>query len=206
MRTDRSALEIADDPELGLHCESVEEVAAMLRQQHAEIELLTQEVRDLRAISTGMQAASDSLRADKETLVRKVNQQIDAMQGLQEEVESAVLARRYAEDDLENERAARRRDSEYERRRTQYLELRLEETIKSVSSIMELQVRPIIITADKNLVVDDQTAIAEAVAVEREACAAACEGNTEGFAATSTWDESALSCARIIRARGKPIS
>lgn len=36
---------------------------------------------------------------------------------------------------------------------------------------------------------------------EREACADACEGQTEGFAATSTWDEAALSCARAIRMR-----
>lgn len=39
------------------------------------------------------------------------------------------------------------------------------------------------------------------VNAEREACAAACEGQTEGFAATSVWDEAALSCARAIRSR-----
>jgi hypothetical protein len=40
-----------------------------------------------------------------------------------------------------------------------------------------------------------------AILAEREACADACEGQTEGFAATSTWDEAALSCARTIRMR-----
>ena len=40
-----------------------------------------------------------------------------------------------------------------------------------------------------------------AILAEREACADACEGKTEGFAATSTWDEAALSCARAIRMR-----
>lgn len=40
-----------------------------------------------------------------------------------------------------------------------------------------------------------------AILAEREACADACEGQTEGFAATSTWDEAALSCARAIRMR-----
>jgi len=44
-------------------------------------------------------------------------------------------------------------------------------------------------------------AIEQAVLTEREACAAACEYNTEGFAATSTWDEVAQSCASLIRAR-----
>jgi len=34
---------------------------------------------------------------------------------------------------------------------------------------------------------------------QREA-ALTCEGQTEGFAATSAWDEAALSCARSIRA------
>lgn len=34
----------------------------------------------------------------------------------------------------------------------------------------------------------------------REQCATVCEGQTEGFAATSAWDEAALSCARAIRA------
>lgn len=38
---------------------------------------------------------------------------------------------------------------------------------------------------------------------EREECAKVCEGQTEGFAATSTWDEAALSCAKAIRARGE---
>ncbi len=36
---------------------------------------------------------------------------------------------------------------------------------------------------------------------EREGCASVCENQTEGFAATSVWDEAALSCARAIRAR-----
>lgn len=40
-----------------------------------------------------------------------------------------------------------------------------------------------------------------ATKAEREACADACEAQTEGFAATSTWDEAALSCARAIRMR-----
>ncbi len=40
------------------------------------------------------------------------------------------------------------------------------------------------------------------VIAEREACARACEGQTEGFAATSTWDEAALSCAKAIQRRG----
>ena len=41
----------------------------------------------------------------------------------------------------------------------------------------------------------------KAAEIEREACASVCENQTEGFAATSTWDEAALSCARAIRAR-----
>jgi hypothetical protein len=36
---------------------------------------------------------------------------------------------------------------------------------------------------------------------EADPGAAACEGQTEGFAATSTWDEAALACARTIRMR-----
>ena len=40
-----------------------------------------------------------------------------------------------------------------------------------------------------------------AAEAERDACADACEAQTEGFAATSTWDEAALSCARAIRMR-----
>lgn len=45
-----------------------------------------------------------------------------------------------------------------------------------------------------------------AILAEREACADACEGQTEGFAATSTWDEAALSCARIIRMRSNDLA
>lgn len=41
----------------------------------------------------------------------------------------------------------------------------------------------------------------KATEIEREACASMCESQTEGFAATSTWDEAALACARSIRAR-----
>jgi len=37
---------------------------------------------------------------------------------------------------------------------------------------------------------------------EREECAKVCERQTEGFAATSVWDEAALSCSKTIRARG----
>ena len=38
----------------------------------------------------------------------------------------------------------------------------------------------------------------------REECAQVCESQTEGFAATSVWDEAALSCARAIRAMKEP--
>ena len=40
----------------------------LLLDQHAEIERLTQEVRDLRSLAAGMQDAADSMRADIELL------------------------------------------------------------------------------------------------------------------------------------------
>ena len=40
-----------------------------------------------------------------------------------------------------------------------------------------------------------------ATKAEREACADACEAQTEGFAVRSKWDDAALSCARAIRMR-----
>ena len=50
---------------------------------------------------------------------------------------------------------------------------------------------------------NDDSALQERLAHERERCAKQCELNTEGFAATSTWDESALSCAKAIRGMTK---
>ena len=47
------------------------------------------------------------------------------------------------------------------------------------------------------------TAIADAVAAEREACAAVCESCLDGDSVPSEWDEAALWCARTIRARTK---
>lgn len=42
-------------------------------------------------------------------------------------------------------------------------------------------------------------AITQAVNEALEDAAKACEGNTEGFAALSVWDESSIACAAAIR-------
>jgi len=54
--------------------------------------------------------------------------------------------------------------------------------------------------AQKALVTTPDQALEQFAAKVREQCATVCEGQTEGFAATSAWDEAALSCARAIRA------